>query len=133
MSLSICINVSPSTLPLPYYEYVFAITEYFPFCFLHLPCCLSTEKSVHCSHVIRLLILTRQRGSMSQAVAPLQHYIANSPSQSFTQFYQLPHAASSPVISRLCPRISPSRKHIWIQPLTQARVHLVSLLIFFLL
>lgn len=51
--------------------------------------------SVQCSCVIRLLIPTRQRGSMSQAVAPLQHSITNSPSWGFAQSHQLPHAASS--------------------------------------
>lgn len=103
-SLYLLLCLPLSTLPFPLCEYVFASTEYFPFCFLYLPsCCWG---SVHCSHVIKLLILMRQRGSMSQAVArPLQHYITYSPCQSFILFYQLPHAASSPIISRFCHRI----------------------------
>lgn len=43
---------------------------------------------------------------MSQAVAPLQHSITDSPSQGFAQSHQLPHAASSvqTIISRFCHR-----------------------------
>lgn len=45
--------------------YVSACTESFSLCFLHLPLLSVDWGSVQCSHVIRLLILSRQRGSMS--------------------------------------------------------------------
>lgn len=76
------------------------VQNFSPFVSSIFPSCLLTEGSVQCSHVIRLLILSRQRGSMSP---PPQHSITNSPSQGFTQSHQLPHAPSSvqTIISRL--------------------------------
>lgn len=66
-----------------------------PFVSSHLPLLSVDWGSVQCSRVIRLLIQTRQRGSMSQAVAPLQHSITNSPSWGF--------APVSPITTRSFP------------------------------
>lgn len=47
------------------------VQNFSPFVSSIFPSCLLTEGSVQCSHVIRLLILSRQRGSMSPRSTPL--------------------------------------------------------------
>lgn len=64
---TIC-SISPLCKP-----YVSACTEFFFLCSLHLPLLYVDWGSVQCSHMIRHLILSRQRGSMSPpCITPLR-------------------------------------------------------------